>query len=61
MDRAFLVAQMVKTLPAPGLYPWVGKIPWRRAGQLPPVFLLENPTDGGAWWIAVHRATKSWT
>ena len=23
--------------------PWVGKIPWRRAWQPIPVFLLENP------------------
>ena len=22
---------------------------------------LENPTDRGAWWAAVHRVTKSWT
>ena len=22
---------------------------------------LENPMDGGAWWAAVHRVTKSWT
>ena len=39
MERAFLVAQMVKTLPAPGFDPWVGKIPWRRAWQPTPVFL----------------------
>ena len=38
MERAFLVAQMVKTLPAPGFDPSVGKIPWRRAWQLTPVF-----------------------
>ena len=24
---------------------WFGKIPWRRAWQHTPVFLLENPTD----------------
>ena len=32
-DRASLVAQLVKNLPAmwgPGFDPWVGKIPWRR-------------------------------
>ena len=29
--------------------PWVGKMPWRRAWQPTPVFLLENPMDGGAW------------
>ena len=22
---------------------------------------LENPTDGGAWWAAVHDVAKSWT
>ena len=22
---------------------------------------LENPTDRGAWWTAVHGVTKSWT
>ena len=22
---------------------------------------LENPTDGGAWWAAVHGVTKTWT
>ena len=22
---------------------------------------LENHMDGGAWWAAVHRVTKSWT
>jgi len=21
----------------------------------------ENPTDGGAWWAAVHEIAKSWT
>ena len=21
----------------------------------------KNPMDGGAWWAAVHRVTKSWT
>ena len=26
-----------------------------------PVFCLENPMDGGAWWAAVHGVTKSWT
>ena len=23
--------------------------------------LLENPTDGGAWWAAVHGVAESWT
>ena len=38
---ASLVAQMVKNLPAvleTWVHPWVGKIPWRRAWQAPPVF-----------------------
>ena len=26
-----------------------------------PVLLLENPMDGGAWWVAVHGVAKSWT
>ena len=34
---ASLVAQMVKN--PPGFDPWVGKIPWRRAGQPTPGFL----------------------
>ena len=38
---AFLVAQQVKNPPASRSwsYPWVGKIPWRRAWQPTPVFL----------------------
>ena len=32
-----------------GFDPWVGKIPWRRAWQLTPVFLPEKPMDRGAW------------
>ena len=41
--RAFLVAQLVKNLPAMqetnGFGPWVSKIPWRRKWQPTPVFL----------------------
>ena len=22
---------------------------------------LENPMDGGAWWVAIHGVAKSWT
>ena len=34
-----------------------------RGGEGTPLqhFCLENPMDGGAWWAAVHRVTKSWT
>ena len=31
-----------------GFDPWVGKIPWRRAGNPPPYCCLENPMDRGA-------------
>ena len=37
-----------------GLIPRLGKYPWRREWQPTPVFLLENPMDGGAWWTTVH-------
>ena len=37
-----------------GFDPWVRKIPWRRKCQSTPVFLLGNPMDRGAWWVAVH-------
>ena len=33
--------------------PWVGKIPWRRAWQLAPVFLPGESMDRGAWWATV--------
>ena len=42
VERIFLVAQMVKNLPAKqetGFSPWVGKIFWRREWQSHPVFL----------------------
>ena len=42
-----------------GYDPWVGKIPWRRAWQPTPVFLLEDSMDRGAWRATVHRVTKS--
>ena len=49
--RAFPGASVVKNrLPSrrTGFDPWVRKIPWRRAWQPTPVFLLENPMDRGA-------------
>ena len=36
-------------------------IPWRRAWQLTPVFLLENPMDREAWPATVYGVAKSWT
>ena len=44
-NRAFLVAQLVKNLPAmqeTWLVPWVSKILGRRKWQPPPVFLPEE-------------------
>ena len=41
-----------------GFYPWVGKIPWRRAQQSPPVFL---PGETHGQQALVHRVTKSRT
>ena len=40
--------------------PCVRKIPWRRAQQLTPVCLLENPMDREACLAIVYRITKSW-
>ena len=38
----------------------VGKIPWRRVWQPTPVFLPgESPWTRGAWWVTVHKVTKS--
>ena len=34
---------------------------WRRKWQPTPMFLLENPRDGGAWWAAVSGVTQSRT
>ena len=34
---------------------------WRRKQQPTPVFLLENPRDGGAWWAAVYGVAQSGT
>ena len=53
--RAFLVAQMVKNMPAmreTGVWSWVGKTPWRRAWQPTLVFLpRETPQteEPGGW------------
>ena len=34
---------------------------WRRKWRPTPVFFLENPRDGGAWWAAVHGVAQSRT
>ena len=62
--RVFLVAQMVKCLPAmreTGFNPWVGKIPWRRVWHPPTILSWRIPVDRGAWWATVHGVTKSET
>ena len=57
------VVIVVKNLPASrrpkrcGFEPWVGKIPWRRARQLTPVFLPGEYL--GQKSLVVHRVTKS--
>ena len=33
---------------------WVGKIPWKRNGNLLQYSCLGNPIDGGAWRATVH-------
>ena len=39
---------------------WVGKIPWRRAGQLTPVFLPEESSwTEEPWWVTVHGVAES--
>ena len=41
--------------------PWAGKIPWRRAWQLTPVFLPGEPLYRGAWWATGHGFAMSGT
>ena len=45
----------------PGFNPWVWKISWRKKWQPTPVFLPENPMDGGAWGATIHGVAKSQT
>ena len=45
----------------PGFSPWVGKIPWRRKWQPPPVHLLGKSIDRGAWWATAHGVAKART
>ena len=44
-----------------GSIPELGKSPGERNGSLLQYSCLENPTDRGAWWAAVHGVTKSRT
>ena len=42
-----------------GLYPWEGKISWRRKCNPLQCSCLENPKDRGAWQAIVHSVLKS--
>ena len=44
-----------------GLIPGLGRFPGEGNGNPLQYSCLENPTDGGAWWVKVHRVAKSWT
>ena len=62
------VALGIKNLPAntgdgskAGSVPGSGRSPGGGHGDPLQYSCLENPTDKGAWWFAVHRVTKSWT
>ena len=62
---AFLVAQMVKNLPAvqvdPASIPGSGRSSGGRQGRPLLSSCLGNPMDRGAWWATVHEVTKSRT
>ena len=63
-DYNFLVAQMVKNLPAmqrPGFDPWIRKIPWRREWLPTPVFLPGESHGQRSLVGTVHGVTKSQT
>ena len=42
----------------PGLIPGLGRSPGEGNGNLPPVFLPENPMDRGAWQATAHGVTR---
>ena len=42
-------------------YPWIRKIPWKRADNPPQFYCLQNAMDRGVWWAIVHRVTQIWT
>ena len=59
---------MVKNPPADagnagdaGLIPGSGRSPGGGHGNPFQYSCLENPMDGGAWWVTVHGVAKSWT
>ena len=44
-----------------GSIPGLGRSPGEGNGNLLQYSCLQNSIDRGAWWITVHRVTKSWT
>ena len=60
--EAFLVAQMVKNLPAsagdPGLIPGSGRSPGEGNGNPLQYCCLENSVDRGGWWTSVHGVAE---
>ena len=44
-----------------GLIPGLGRAPGEGNGYPLQYSFLENPINRGAWWLTVHRDTKSWT
>ena len=66
--RTSQVVPVVKNLPVSagdekdtGLIPGLGRSPEGGHGNSLQYSCLENPIDRGAWWVTVHRITKSWT
>ena len=63
--RVSPMAQMVKNLPAMW-ETWVWSLGWKDPLEkgIPiysSILAWRNPTDRGAWWAGVHRASQSWT
>ena len=44
-----------------GSIPRLGRSPGGEHGSTLQYSCLENPMDRGAWWVTVHRVTKSQT
>ena len=45
----------------PGSIPGSGRSPGEGNGNPLQYSCLENPMDGGTWWVMVHEVTKSQT
>ena len=63
--KTFLVAEMVKNLPAmqedPGSIPGSGRSPGEGSGNPLQYSWLENLMERRAWQAIVHGVAKSWT